>query len=181
MACPTIVETYQVKSTDSECDFDILFGKSDIVKEFNDFLPCAGSPNLNGSSHDAFIEDLMRIEIMISDSEQDQDQDNIISLKNKLNQVIDAKPKHIYAVLGYPYETQHFRIQLKYPNDSVITFSFLLFMYSLLMRYIEEDFEDDDSSDECNCCHALEELVYNGGSQIRVYENHLTFTFDCDS
>lgn len=167
---PKIVETYEIKTTDVE------YSRLDLNPKLvlSNVIPNMGSPNLCGESHQAFVDDLIRVEKVLGATD-----DDIENAKRELSKPIKGQFKFVYAMIDYPTKCCY-RIRLKYKNDEQITYSFLLFLHSLLLRGISEEF-DEDSDDECVMCHGLEELIYNGVSTIRIFDDYLTFNFDCDS
>lgn len=160
----------------------------------NNVFDYFGRPCMIVSSYEEFIREIMEELESRSDHDSDSDSEDpdskfsIEKMHEKLNNI-----KHIYTIIDYPL-TKSSIFKFTWKQD--VTYGMVLYAYTvayqLTYKIEEEDDEDPGyipgmfnratSKGRFGIWgHDIEDLVYNGSSEINYYHDSISCNFDCDS
>ena len=124
---------------------------------------------------------------------KETEKQNVAMKLFKLRRPISNTIRTIYANISYPLTNPAI---IKVTTNENITYAVLLYMYTKAYQYVykmEEKVVGDPGSipGMLNRAksdgqfgiwgHDIEDLVYNGFSEVEVYKNHIVCDFNCDS
>jgi hypothetical protein len=146
------------------------------AKFLKDILPAVGTPSDEVSSYSKFYTNL--ISTFEDDREEEEEKtrnENIKDFAESLNkEIIDKGIIHLR--ITYPVENPAI---FEYQTDKPVSAGFLLYLYTIAYQKM---YEMNETSNEFGVWgHCIEDLVYNGGSCIKVYKNYTVVSFECDS
>jgi hypothetical protein len=167
------------------------------VKPVKDYFPCDlgypadNIPNSLGEYYNIIISEFLE---SLSEEENEDNYDET-SLKKLLNTVVSDNIKYVYATISYPL-TNKAVIRFSCNNNKIITYGMLLYLYTKAYHIVYDTEEEDDKDPGhipglANRAisdgrfgiwgHDIGDLIYNGGSIIKIYDNYIICNFDCDS
>lgn len=175
--------------------------KEDHIERSDIFPLYVMSPVNVYESYDEFMQALKEgIEKHFNPSEDDSDSgsdtdrrtDSMDDYEDPY-EIIDSNISTIYTVISYPLSKEAI---FKFTSTTPITYGMLLYAYNLAYQKIYELEEQDagnpghipgmlnrNSSDGRFGIwgHDLGDLIYNGYSTIKIYDDYVICKFDCDS
>lgn len=174
---------------------------SNIVNKYGDIFPYTGRPSASISSYDKFRRNLFWIKEKY-DFKDDSDSESYNNI-NECNQRLannlersywDRDMGVIYAEITYPLTNKAIVKFVKKNPRLQLTCGMLLYAYTCAYQMVY----DSENASEQECIpgmlnmattdgkfgiwgHAIEDLVYNGSSDIEVHETYIKCHFSCDS
>lgn len=175
--------------------------ESNVVHLYKDIFPGAGRPCDSVSSYDKFRRNLFWIKETY-DFQEDSDgeeYDNVDECNKRLANNLersywDRDMGVIYVEITYPLTNKAIVKFVKKNPRLQLTCGMLLYAYTFAYQMVYNS--EDASEQECipgmlNMAttdgrfgiwgHAIEDLAYNGSSNIEVHETYIKCRFSCDS
>lgn len=188
-----------------QIDFNSLRENTDPKEVLNDVLDYYGRPSLPIKDLDTFVESLIEeyVENLDSDnSTQEYNNENevkdvgIEKVLSELSTIVSESINVVYTYITYPLGNPAiFRYEMDL-SDEQLTVGDLLWIYSKSYQKVYEIEESDDCNpgyipgmlNRANSNgrfkiwgHVLTDLVYNGRSEISIYDDFVVCVFNCDT
>lgn len=165
-----------------------------LLKLESDVFPSVGKPNTNITT----LSLNQYIKLILDDYEGMQEYMEEVAhtdeLSKKLNTVINSNVKCLYVMISYPLSNP---AVVKFTCEQSITYGLILFLTTAAYQIVYHTEEQDDCDPgyiSPNCLnretshgrfgiwgHVIGDLVYNGNSEIKIYNDYLICELDCDS
>jgi hypothetical protein len=201
--------TFQNCAEVEEAEFDSL-KQADSLNVLKDSLEYFGRPSQEAESYSTFADELVEGSAKYLDPTWDEwvqtydsiDDARIVmrqQTRDALNKPVseNSSIKKVYTAIRYPLSRPaRFCYDITVEDSNPLTVGHLLYIYTLAyqMVYALEEEEEGDPGHIPGMLnrsksdgpfgiwgHDIEDLVYNGGSTIEVYDGYVICDFDCDS
>lgn len=187
----------KLQSAEFKYEISTLPSSNKPLKVIKDIFPYGGHPSYKVTSSDKYHTSILNDFINQNNEERDYGSDceiiDVEKIKTQLNVIVDDHIRTIYAVVTYPLTNQAI---IKFECNKPVTFGMLLFLFTnaYQITYAIEESDDRDpglmpgmfnrakSNGRFGIWgHVIEDLCYNGGSEIQIYDSYIVCSFDCDS